>query len=195
MADKTFLIQLTNSLYKTTLLFPKKEPLRYKMRELADEILADPSEKKLEILDSFFEVAKVQNWVRVNDLLAIQKEYDRLKSSLKEGESEAVFTDNKLEEGKFVFDEVRSACGEVKEEVLAVNNDGHKRSNGLAERQEMIINFLKTQGRAQVWQISQIFPQVSKRTIRRDVEYMFAQGIIDRIGEKNDTFYQLRREL
>ena len=39
--NKDFLIQLTNDLYKLTLLFPKKEPLRYKMRELADEILAN----------------------------------------------------------------------------------------------------------------------------------------------------------
>ena len=37
--DKDFLIQLTTELYRLTLLFPKKEPLRYKMRELADEIL------------------------------------------------------------------------------------------------------------------------------------------------------------
>ena len=39
--DKVFLIQLTKNLYQLTLLFPKKEPLRYKMRELADEILAN----------------------------------------------------------------------------------------------------------------------------------------------------------
>jgi len=59
--DKDFLIKLTNNLYRLTLLFPKKEPLRYKMRELADEILANQDEEKLEILNSFFEVAKSQN--------------------------------------------------------------------------------------------------------------------------------------
>jgi len=39
--DRSFLIQLTNEIYRLTLLFPKKEPLRYKMRELADDILAN----------------------------------------------------------------------------------------------------------------------------------------------------------
>ena len=38
--DKEILIQLTVDLYRLTLLFPKKEPLRYKIRELADDILA-----------------------------------------------------------------------------------------------------------------------------------------------------------
>ena len=33
------LIQLTNVVYRLTLLFPKKEPLRYKIREVADDIL------------------------------------------------------------------------------------------------------------------------------------------------------------
>ena len=73
--DKNHLIQLTQNLYRLTLLFPKKEPLRYKMRELADDILANYLQiqltearplqvlDKLEILDSFFEVAKAQNWV------------------------------------------------------------------------------------------------------------------------------------
>ena len=74
--NKDFLIELTNNLYRLTLLFPKKEPLRYKMRELADEILANslriaensktvkncsrPILEELEVLDSFFEVAKSQ---------------------------------------------------------------------------------------------------------------------------------------
>ena len=39
--EKKFLLQFTNELYRLTLLFPKKEPWRYKMRELADDILAN----------------------------------------------------------------------------------------------------------------------------------------------------------
>jgi len=39
--NKENLTQITNELYRLTLLFPKKEPLRYKMRELADDILAN----------------------------------------------------------------------------------------------------------------------------------------------------------
>ena len=37
--DKEYLIQLAKNAYNLTLLFPKKDPLRYKVRELADEVL------------------------------------------------------------------------------------------------------------------------------------------------------------
>ena len=114
--DKEKIIFLTNHLYKLTLLFPKKEPLRYKMRELADEILievikmnslsvsnssdssnsssssAAPLKKteiceeeiinNLDILDSFFNVAKEQNWVSLSDLEIIQGNYDELKKEV-----------------------------------------------------------------------------------------------------------------
>ncbi len=34
-------------------------------------------------------------------------------------------------------------------------------------------------------------PDITKRTLRRDFEYMLSQGLIKRIGERNDTFYQI----
>src|SRR4030043_1077435 len=102
--DRDFLIQLTNSLYRLTLLFPKKEPLRYKMREIADDILANYLNPKktesgslraltesgslralegLEVLDAFFEVAKEQNWVSPEEILKLQENYSKLKDDLK----------------------------------------------------------------------------------------------------------------
>ncbi len=96
---KTSLIELTNELYQLTLLFPKKEPLRYKLRETADDILADfisltsyssiyqqneivlqtkNLKTKLEILDSFLEVAKNQNWVNKENILRLKEKYQKL---------------------------------------------------------------------------------------------------------------------
>lgn len=153
--DKDFLIELTNGLYRLTLLFPKKEPLRYKMRELADDILAKPIEKDLEILESFFEVAKAQNWVSPSDILEIQKEYSKIREELKK-------------------------------------SDGNRTPINLGDRQETILKILKEKGQAQVWEIQKIFPEVTKRTLRRDFESLLNQGLIERIGERNETFYQLK---
>jgi len=44
----------------------------------------------------------------------------------------------------------------------------------------------------QVGEINKLFPDVSKRTIRRDFQKMLDQGIIERIGEKNTTYYRLK---
>ena len=71
--DKYYLIKLTSDLYQLTLLFPKKDPLRFRMREFGTKILADstlivggafPQSEKLisdtqqeiEALNCFFEV-------------------------------------------------------------------------------------------------------------------------------------------
>jgi len=167
--NKDFLIKLTNNLYRLTLLFPKKEPLRYKMRELADDILTNPLEENLEVLDSFFEVAKAQNWVSPFDILEIQRGYDNLKEGLKKTE---------LEEEK----------REPVEHLAVIKTS----PQSLPGRQEKILRFLEEKGKAQVWQLKQVFPEVTKRTLRRDFESLLNQGLIERIGERNETFYQPR---
>jgi len=190
--ERSYFIQLTNELYRLTLLFPKKEPLRYKMRELADEILANsisfskenPRDKfltvvknlqdELDILDGFFEVARNQNWVSPDEILNLQQEYNRLKDELTN------LTLPLFPEGK------KPETGS-----LAISNLGEEKATMLV-RQQRILEILREKGRAQVWQIKQVFPQVSKRTLRRDFENLVKQGIIDRVGQKNNTFYQLK---
>ncbi len=181
--DRNYYLQLTQNLYRLTLLFPKKEPLRYKMRELADNILASSVNQPrvlinsvletLEILDSYFEVAKAQNWVSSSEILAIQKEYANLREELKKVEPE-----KKQEEAK------ESPFVETQLQPFS--------SQSMSERQEKILAFLRENGRVQVWQVKQILPEISKRTLRRDFEYMLNQGIVERMGERNDTFYQIK---
>jgi predicted HTH transcriptional regulator len=158
---KEKLIELTRRVYCLTLLFPKKEPLRYKIREIADEILANllkdlknPTLKDWEVLDSFFEIAKEQNWVSPREIFQIQQDYKNL-----------------IEEIHF----------ESKEHRLSIN-----------ERQKKILEILKEKGKIQVGQVKEFFPNVSKRTLRRDFQKLVKKGIIERIGEKNKTFYQLK---
>jgi len=184
--DKGFLIGLTNNLYRLTSLFPKKEPLRYKVREAADDVLAgflslqSPSQKEsgsqqvlesLELLSSFLEIAKVQNWVSPSNILNFQKEYSKLKGELNLPESP-------IEQG----------LENVSNLPLFVR---HNSEEGQVNRQEKILEFLKGKGKAQVWELKQVFPEVSKRTLRRDFESLLKRGIVERIGERNDTFYQV----
>lgn len=190
--DKDFLIQLTNNLYRLTLLFPKKEPMRYKMRELADDILNDFYKdhnpeifKSLEVLDSYFEVAKNQNWVSADEILKLQGGYSKLKEQ--------------LESNKKEITEVRPLPEVALEKPvqnlnsLADSQVRFSQIQGISGRHGKILEFLKENEKAQVWQLKQVFPELSKRTLRRDFEFLLKQGKIERIGERNETFYQLRR--
>ena len=225
LMNKDFLIELTKNLYRLTLLFPKKEPLRYKMRELADDILADliklspevclpgdegkPIESgslsELEVLDSFFEVAKEQNWVSVSDILAIQKEYANLREGLKRFKMGDSFPEATLPLIPVIASVSANpggaASAELKNNFVLLDSQrdkslfhpslcsGNERMN---ERQEKIMAFLREQGRAQVWQAKQILPEVTKRTLRRDFDCLLKKGAIERIGERNNTFYQIK---
>lgn len=191
--DKEELTKLTNNLYRLTSLFPKKEPLRFQIRELANEILKDsilissanPSrpqnlvleiERNLEVLDSFFEVAKSQNWVSPSEILNVQQEYSKVKEDLK-----------KLPEAKNPFET------ESSKDLLVIPEDTPKIlfSSSISLRQEKILEILKEREKLQVKDLKEIFPQVSKRTVRRDFEQLMKKGLVMRIGEKNNTFYQL----
>jgi len=185
--DKTNLLKLTTNLYRLTLLFPKKEPLRYKIRELANDVLANSvlvfkkessQSKKLileieeciEVLDSYLELAKSQNWVSPFNVLEIQKEYANVRREL-----------NGLEESKTRVLIPQPASFVAEEESI----------KGKEDRQDKILEFLRQRGRAQVGELQQVFPAISKRTLRRDFEFLLKQGIVERIGEKSSTFYRL----
>ncbi|MDP2864335.1 MAG: DeoR family transcriptional regulator [bacterium] len=228
--NKDFLIQLTTNLYRLTLLFPKKEPLRYKIRELADNILADAlriahcshaanqSEytnktencfprilEDLEVLDSFFEVAEVQNWVSPAEALKLQQEYSKLKENLKTQANLVPVAQfrNILRKDLVASDlppQSGGDCGEnpqivpfgkrvVKEDKSSFSPFAAARVN---ERQQKILEILKEREKAQVWEIKKFFPEVSKRTLRRDFEFLLQEGAVERIGERNDTFYKLK---
>jgi hypothetical protein len=178
--EKENFIQLTNNLYKLTSLFPKKEPLRFKIRELSNEILGDflgvrpgsdpigeALNRNLEALDSFFEVAKNQNWVSPEEILNLQEEYRKIKDELEQ----APFGARPRPEP------------EAKDSSRTV----------LRSRQATILEILKERGRIQVWELKKIFPEVSKRTLRRDFASLLAQGLIERQGERNQTFYVSKR--
>ncbi len=191
--DSDYFIQLTANLYRLTLLFPKKEPLRYKMRELADDILANltsilrgsfyksknlilETEKDLEVLNGFFEVAKNQNWVSPFDVLEVQKEYSKIGEEIKKLSSSTP---------------ARTETVSSEAEPRKIEGKGSLERN---PRQQKILEILKEKGKAQVWELKQIFPEVSKRTLRRDFEQMVNQGLIERIGERNETFYQIKED-
>src|SRR4030042_4981567 len=134
--DKDQKIKNTGKHDKATLLLPKKEPLRYKLREIAVNILAVPTEGDFETMDKFLEVAKLQNWVPASEILEIQSNYANLRGTLKSSfisPQIAVFAEKKVGADHLVG-----------------------RESGRNERQEKIIDFLKENTRAQVWELKQV---------------------------------------
>jgi len=169
--DKDRAVELTNRVYKQTLLFPKKEPLRYKIREIADEILrkAIRGESKVEIekdieeLNAYFEIVKWQNWVSYFDIIRIRDDYETIRNGLDKNDT-----------------------AEIKLEEKPAGNDPE-----IDSRKKKIIGILKERESVQVKDIKDALPNVSKRTLRRDFDVLIKKGLVQRIGESNNTFYKL----
>ncbi len=200
--DKRYFIELTNKVYRLTLLFPKREVLRYKIRGIADEILADlivilegePKERReaalnvernIEIMDALFELAKKQGWVLSREITDIQEEYREIKEEVEEF-------------NKIVHREIRASGEEVvppKERVLSQELPKEKKESvekeSLNKRQEEIMSFMKENDQVQIKDIQNLFPKVTKRTLRRDVSLLLEKGLVKRAGKANSTYYSI----
>ncbi|MDD5638899.1 MAG: DeoR family transcriptional regulator [Candidatus Pacebacteria bacterium] len=208
--EKRQIIDLTNKVYRLTLLFPKKEPLRYKIREIANDILTfsinweslnslNPGkyasnlkerkketifnlEESLDVIHNYFEISKWQNWINYFEILEIQEEYDKIKKELYE-EIKKIEIEEKTNEIQNI-----PKNNLIEEKNIQIDNNFIEKET----RKEKIIKILKKVEKIQVGEINKLFPDVSKRTIRRDFQKMLNQGIIERIGEKNNTYYRLK---
>ncbi|MCX6760093.1 MAG: DeoR family transcriptional regulator [Candidatus Nealsonbacteria bacterium] len=229
--DKKGLIELTNKVYRLSILFPKKEPLRYKIREAADDILANYiswevfndsnsgfikvskiEEKKdlafalkedLEILKSYFNVAKWQNWVSYFDILEVEEKYDSIYINIdnetekpKRAEEEIVLIPDLPRISEILAAETSDQNIEEKnqESIDILHNLDQKKKSSFDDRKEKIIEILGQKEKVQVWQVNEVFPDISKRTIRRDFVELLKQGLIERIGERSETFYKLKSQ-
>jgi predicted HTH transcriptional regulator len=194
--EKDYLIKLTLAVYKVTELFPEKEPLRYQIREKANEILAElisdnpglSLEKKEELLEkigainAYFEIARYQNWVNEKNLVVLEREYAKLKNIQEFSEKNKELSSK---EGRVL---------QTKKHQIKENPPKQPVLPKISpiQRQEKILNLLKYKKRITLSELRKIFPQVSSRTLRRDMEAIFKKGLISRKrkGQK-DVAYQL----
>jgi DNA-binding transcriptional ArsR family regulator len=64
--------------------------------------------------------------------------------------------------------------------------------NKEGDRKKAILDFLAKNGKAQVMDLQTVLPEVTKRTIRRDLDELLEGGKIARFGQFNQVFYQVK---
>jgi DNA-binding transcriptional ArsR family regulator len=201
--EKDYLVKLTTALYKVTELLPKEEPLKFLLRYKAGEVLADSiliflknpvklSKEQtsklldnclanLEVLQSYFDLAEGQEWVKKENFFVLKREYLKLKEEIKKAAPKKTLA---------------QASEQKKERSLGTKREdvgGSVDYFGIRNRRiGRIIEFLKEKGAAQVKDLKEIFPEVSKRTLRRDFDYLLKRGLVEREGDSSRTVYKLR---
>ena len=163
-------------------------------------VLIKPLERVLKnvaVLGVYFDIAEKQNWVKPENFLVLKAEYGAI-----------------MEEMKRLRQEVAASQAKVGINNPAIVRQSHnfstkpaekrsepKKSKDVAQvitlaelntRQQKILQILKEQGRAQVQDLNKVLPQVTKRTLRRDMELLLKRGLVVRMGDKIKTEYKLR---
>lgn len=192
--DKKFFIELTNDLYKLTILFPKEEPIRIKIRSLADDILTDlitilegdseekkeaakRAERSLGILESMLEVAQDQKWVKKEEFKEVKESYGSIKEEIEEF--------NKLQKE----DQKKKDEKPLKKERKPSGNQ----VMSLNRRQKDILELLEKRGKLQVQDvIDELDLDVTKRTVRRDFKKLIGMHFVEMEGKANMTRYKLK---
>ena len=164
-----------------------QEELKQETKESANTILADlivfvekdgvSKEKKYELIHQitrqidvllvYLDRAKREGWVHSENFSVLELEYGRLKDFLE------------------VFESV-----EEKPQTASLNHE----KGALTDRQRKIIEFLKRKDTAQVWELQKILPQVTKRTLRRDLDSLLQLNLVERKGEWNSVVYELKEK-
>ena len=190
--DKHYLIKLVIALFDITETWDRDELLGLKLRNLAGEIL-----------ESFI-LASANNpgTDARSNLLKIESEFEK---TLIEARRARI-----IERKAFIFlkqEYEKVVCAVGKEDLKPVKsklllekkskpnlqkeNPHRPNMSGLNERQGKIIKLLVEKQEAQVGQLKEFFPGVSKRTVRRDIDGLLKKDLIVREGKWNDVFYTL----
>lgn len=171
---------------------PLKACLPENKEKASEQILRD-----IEVLLSFLKLAKFQGWLSDANFLIVSNEYEKVKKEVLQN-----FPEQKLfqTEALKTTEEINIKITEpVVLNLPLVKTDKEKKSeekqdilkDSLSERQKKILKFLKENKKAQVMDLQAVLADVTKRTIRRDLDDLLKKGSIIRVGEWNQVFYQI----
>src|SRR3989344_3423308 len=178
--DSGFIIRLTLGLYRVTEVFSENPALRRKIEESASRLLVNlilVSEEKgngeavvralteLEALLDYLQDMKRLRVLNDRNFVVLEREYAKVRRFLDLAGGPESLVDN----------------------LISLRMNATKGLNG---RQEKMLEILRYKEKVQVWELKKLLPDVTKRTLRRDVDDLLKRNLVVREGEWNDIFYR-----
>ncbi|MBI2452924.1 MAG: DeoR family transcriptional regulator [Parcubacteria group bacterium] len=181
--DSSFIIRLTLGLYRVTEVFFKNPALRRTTEESASRLLVNlilVSEGRgngeavfralteLEVLLACLQDMKRLRVINDRNFVVLEREYAKVRRFL---------TRTSLQRAPSLG------------QTPSVFNP-----KGLNGRQEKMLEILRYKEKIQVWELKKLLPDVTKRTLRRDVDDLLKRNLVVREGEWNNIFYRINGE-
>ncbi|OGZ61326.1 MAG: hypothetical protein A2932_00025 [Candidatus Spechtbacteria bacterium RIFCSPLOWO2_01_FULL_46_10] len=186
------LLSLILAVYRVTDNMPHHEPLRYKLREEclnavigAEYFISDKDQRKFAVslnsLLRLFHIAQQQSWEfsEVN-FIVLKREFSRFQKELYVEERVTAQEEEKP---------IKNSLSKKNERKDSAHIQKQAKSPALSIREQKLLEYIEKRDSAQVGDLQPIFPKLSKRTIRRDLEKIVKTGRINRKGKTNGTIY------
>lgn len=213
-------LKITSTIYKVLDFFPSDDPLKNKAKEKVLAILENitlisntkgwVSLKKekasaqviddINILETYLTLGKYQGWIDTINFLILTKEYNKIKEKINPPKgsikNNLEIISNIKEPLPRMIEEKNTPIGSYPEKLIVqdsrenIMKKDKKFSYKNSNRQLNILNILENKGRVQVSDIIKEIPNITKRTIRRDLGNLLKNGEIIRVGEFNQVFYE-----
>lgn len=210
-------LKLTNTVYKVLEFFPESDPLKNRAKDRALTIMehlivinetsgwASFQKEKvksqlLEDIDAllgYLWIGKTQGWLSSSNFLIIANEYEKIKKESKPiieltQKLPGILDKSPAVAGQFDEPASISPLANLGGEMVSISDRQNPPSREVTARQGKILEFLKNNEKAQVMDLQKILPDITKRTIRRDLDELLEMNKIARLGEFNQIFYKIK---
>ena len=171
----------------------------------------------IDILLGYLWIAKYHGWINSVNYLILINEYEKLRNSIKpiveltrseipapkenkninQNNAPNSFISQQNTTGQKPLDDKSEVPQESTQKPPASvlnTTEANVASNSfdISSRQEKILEFINRNEKAQVMDLKTVLPDVTKRTIRRDLDELLLTGKVTRLGEFNQVFYKIK---
>lgn len=197
------IVEAMSQLFNSGEWLPLKSCLSPQKAEIASRLFDDAK-----ILEEYLKIGKYRRWINGVNFLIAAKECGRIRekaaslkkaaelalnmpqgtNSLPAGADESVMqTDGPNQSTESEQPMIKKE--EQKEKGLSARASARKEA--LSERQRKILKMMASREKTQVADIVKEMPDITKRTIRRDLDDLLKRGKVLRLGEWNEVFYKI----
>ena len=185
-------LKLTNAVYNLLEYFPETDPLKIRAKDKALAIMDNLSSapEDIDALLSYLKLGQKQGWLSHINCLIISNEYEKLKKEIGIP-AESIELTQRLPGLDADSVDLSARQNPPSHKVTARQGPPPSRQGGTSARQGKILDFLQKNEKAQVMDLKAVLSDVTKRTIRRDLDELLKIGKIARLGEWNQVFYKM----
>ena len=166
--QREFFLKLTNATYNVADILPQDEEVRNNIKDTATSI-----------------VIHLLLPEKDRDGLHIIEEIQQLREYFNTAKSKQWINSDNFLILEREYDKIIELCKQYQQVSVSP-------TPSLSERQKKILEILRPKEKTQVWELQKVLPEVTKRTLRRDIDDLLQLNLIERQGEWNEVFYRLK---